>query len=123
MRYAVASVFFLIILLSSPLRADNNSGCDEACWQEKRYLLEKQRIENQQKRFEQQMALEEKRHQEAIEKQRKEQRMQLLADAKKRCDSEDLNNASFDERNLCNAVKGYFSYGIPIPDALLGLND
>ena len=98
--------------------------CDQECWQKRQYELQKQMILNQQRQLNHQIKQEEiaRKKQEIKEKKEREiKKQKLLKEIHQRCNTEDLNEASFEEKSLCGLVKGHFEYGLEVPDSKLGL--
>lgn len=112
----------LILLLVSPFVVYAKTSCDSACWAARLYQLQATRMMNEQA-MRQKEYLEAKRR-EAIrnEAEKTQRKKKLLEQTQKHCNSVDLNEVDFEKRTLCNAVQGYFLYGIEVSDAMLGLS-
>lgn len=122
-------IIFFTIIYSFPLLAANSGiFCDATCQRlrERQYELEKQRLNDRRERREhyyQRQQLEEKRYQDSVKREHDYRKALLLNEVKKRCDSENMNAVSMNERSICIAVNGYFAFGIPVPDSVLGLTN
>ena len=95
--------------------------CDQHCWRQRQYELDRAQQNAAEEHYRQDRLIEEKRYQDILKLEHENKRLQLLSDAKKRCDAENMNHVSLEERNFCQTIKGYYAYGLPVPDAMLGL--
>ncbi len=112
---------FCIVLQS--FAAELNGLCDRTCQRGRLYELEKERLRQSKEMDDRRQSLEEQKYKDSLQREHDFQRNQLLFDTKKRCDQENMNQVPLNERSICNAVQGYFAFGIPVPDSLLGINN
>jgi hypothetical protein len=109
----------LIFISNNIFAADE---CDDACWRQRFYEIQRQQLEQKKQKNEREQAILDAQkivEQERMAAIKAQQRKTAIEAAKKDCTGKNLNQATFEERKICQAVEAYYRYGLPVPQDII----